>query len=141
MLFNTLSGKKVSKGISKYKIDWDKKSLGKSKFGKLQTEVKNFFREFWEKHVVYEELPCFGTGTRMRLDFLNLTQNIAVEVNGPQHDEYIEFFHGDRRNFGKQIVRDVNKAKWCEINGFNLINIYSTSELCVKLLEERGILL
>ena len=84
-LFN-LSGRLISKNVSKYRIDWDAHSKSK-----LQFEVKQFLKEFWLNHIVYEEFPVYGS--RMRVDFLNATRKIAVEVNGAQHASFNKFFH------------------------------------------------
>ena len=92
MKFKTLNGseRKII-GINKYLIDWDGDS--KSKF---QKSVKNFFEEYWKRHVVFEEFPI--AGTRMSFDFYNANKKIAIEVQGGQHRKYVPFFHGGYKN-------------------------------------------
>ena len=70
MKFKTLTGstRKIV-GINKYLIDWDKKS--RSKF---QKSVKDFFKSYWFRHVVFEEFPV--AGTRMTFDFYNANERI-----------------------------------------------------------------
>ncbi|GBC31673.2 hypothetical protein GLOIN_2v1022074 [Rhizophagus irregularis DAOM 181602=DAOM 197198] len=42
--------------------------------------------------------------------------NFAIEVQDPQHEKYIEFFHRDPNNFIKQQARDQLKKELCEEN-------------------------
>jgi hypothetical protein len=104
--------------VSKYLIDWDKKSKSK-----LQFKVKQFLRGYWENHIVYEEFPVYGT--RMKVDFINMTKKMAVEVHGPQHESFNKFFHGNSRaKYLASIKRDAQKAEWLEKNNFIFIEIY-----------------
>lgn len=119
MRFITPNGKiKVLRNIRKYEIDWDGKSLSKFQF-----EVKQFLKEYWVNHIVYEELPVVGT--RMSIDLFNASKRIAVEVQGAFHSQYNKHFHNNNRfNFLNQIKRDVKKAEWCELNNIILVEIY-----------------
>ena len=109
-------GKLQSKKVSKYLIDWDKKSKSN-----IQFETKQFLKVFWQNHIVYEEFPVYGT--KLKVDFINATKKIAIEVNGKQHSEFVKFFHGSRLDYYKSISRDVNKAEWLEKNGFELLEL------------------
>ena len=116
-LYN-IKGKLQSKSVTKYLIKWSKKSRSK-----LQFNVKQFFKDYWKNHIVYEEFPVYGT--RMKVDIINVSKKIAVEVNGPQHDSFNKFFHGNSRaKYLESIKRDVLKAKWLESNGFIIMQIY-----------------
>ena len=115
-LFN-VRGKLVTKNVSPYLIDWDGKSRSK-----IQFKVKQFLKDYWEKHVVYEEFPVYGS--LMKVDILNATKRIAVEVNGDQHNEFNKFFHNNSRvEYWKSIKRDAEKQQWLEKNSFKLIEI------------------
>ena len=116
-LYN-IYGRSVTKNVTKYLIDWDAKSRSK-----LQFDAKQFFRQHWSGQVVYEEFPVFGT--RMKVDILNATKRIAIEVNGEQHDKFNKFFHNNSRaKYLDSIKRDMKKAEWLEKNSFTLIEIY-----------------
>lgn len=72
--------------------------------------------------MVYEEFPVYGT--RMKVDILNATKKIAVEVNGRQHSNFNAFFHNNSRaKYLASIKRDVQKREWLEKNSFTLIEI------------------
>ena len=113
-----IHGRPRSRMVSKYIIDWNKKSKSK-----LQFKVKQFLRGYWENHIVYEEFPVYGT--RMKVDFINMTKKIAVEVHGPQHESFNKFFHGNSRaKYLDSIKRDAKKAEWLGKNDFIFIEIY-----------------
>ena len=112
-----INGKLQSKKVSKYLIKWSGKSCSK-----IQFRTKQFLKPFWKNQIVYEEFPVYGSN--MRVDILNATKKIAVEVNGKQHSQYNKFFHGGSRlKYLESIKRDVAKANWLESNNFTLIEI------------------
>jgi very-short-patch-repair endonuclease len=116
-LYN-IYGRVINKNVFKYLIKWDAKSKSN-----LQRKTKQFLKDYWQNHVVYEEFPVFGS--RMRVDFLNATKKIAVEVHGPQHSEFNKFFHNDSRlNYLKSIKRDVKKEEWLALNKYTFVEIY-----------------
>lgn len=117
MKFLTLNGKTVSRNYSNYVIDWDKKSLSK-----IQFRVKQFLKPFWQNMVVIEEFPV--PSTLLRVDYMNLTLKIAIEVQGFLHTEFNAHFHQYPSNYLKQIKNDVKKAKWLELNNYKLIEVY-----------------
>jgi len=121
-------GKVVSKNVSNYIIDWESNSRAK-----IQFKTKQFLKKYWQNHIVYEEFPVFGS--RLKVDILNATRKIAVEVHGPQHYSYNKFFHNDSRlNYLKSIKRDVAKENWLTLNKFLLVEIYDDE---VDLLNEK----
>ena len=116
-LYN-IYGKVASKNVSQYLIDWDASSRSK-----VQFKTKQFLKKYWKNHIVYEEFPVFGS--RLKVDIINATLRIAVEVHGNQHSAYNKFFHGDSRlNYLKSIKRDVAKEKCLSLNKFQLLEVY-----------------
>ncbi|MAF43708.1 MAG: hypothetical protein CMI54_06035 [Parcubacteria group bacterium] len=118
-LYN-INGRPQSKSVSKYLINWSKKSRSK-----LQKQVKDFLKPYWLAHIVYEEFPVYGT--RLKVDILNATIKVAIEVNGPQHSSFNKFFHGNSRaKYLSSIKRDHQKGVWLEKNGYRLIELEKT---------------
>ena len=70
----------------------------------------------------------------MKVDILNATKKLAVEVNGAQHGNFNKFFHANSRvNYLKSINRDFKKLEWLEQNDYNLIEInYDEVDLLSK---------
>lgn len=115
-LYN-INGKLIFRNVSKQRIQWEKPSRSK-----VQFRVKQFLKQFWINNIVYEEFPVYGS--KMKVDILNATKKIAVEVNGKQHDKFNSFFHGGSRlKYLQSIKRDSEKAEWLENNGFTLVEI------------------
>ncbi|CAH1766515.1 3535_t:CDS:1, partial [Entrophospora sp. SA101] len=55
--------------------------------------------------------------TRLHLDIYYPEFGLVIEVQGQQHEKYIEFFHrDDPNNFIKQQERDQLKKELCEEN-------------------------
>lgn len=120
-LFN-IYGKLTKKSVSKYIIDWDAKSRSMAQFN-----VKQFLKPYWMGHIVYEEFPVYGS--LLKVDFINATKKIAIEVNGPQHSSFNPFFHNNSRvNYLKGIKRDHQKRIWLEKNNFIVMEI-ETNEI------------
>ena len=109
-------GRLQAKKVSKYLIKWNKKCKSK-----IQFKVKEFLKPYWKNHIVYEEFPVYGT--RMKVDIVNATKKIAIEVQGRQHKEFNKFFHKTRANYLASIKRDQQKREWLEKNNFKVIEV------------------
>jgi hypothetical protein len=119
MVFKTLFGstRKV-KASRKYLIDWE----GSSK-SKVQNSVKKYLKKYWSHDIVFEEFPLVGS--RMTFDFYNATQNVVIEVQGRQHTKFVPFMHGGSKlNFLKQLKRDEDKIKFCNLNKIVLLEYF-----------------
>ena len=113
-----INGKLVNKNVRKNLINWEGESRSK-----LQFKFKQFFYPYWKNHIVYEEFPVYGS--MLKVDFLNATKKIAVEIQGHQHESFNRFFHGDSRlKYLESIKRDVKKTKWLEMNNFKILELY-----------------
>jgi hypothetical protein len=133
MRLYSITGRLVNKNVNKYLIDWGKKSRSK-----IQFKTKQFLKEYWESHIVYEEFPVYGS--KMKVDILNATKKIAIEVNGRQHSNFNKFFHGNsRQKFLQSIKRDHKKFEWLQANNFELIEIEEKEvpQLSYKFIEEK----
>tara|TARA_R100000664_G_C2750140_1_gene137457 strand:+ start:1472 stop:1888 length:417 start_codon:yes stop_codon:yes gene_type:complete len=128
-----ITGRLVNRNVGRYKIDWDAECRSKFQF-----EVKQFFKSFWFGQICYEEFPVYGT--RMKVDLINMTKRIAVEVQGAQHDEFNKFFHNNSRaTYLRSITRDSDKRKWLENNDFKVLEILPKDlpELSRKYIKEK----
>ena len=107
---------------------------------KFQKSVKDFLYPFWSNDIVFEEFPV--AGSRMKFDFFNAGKKIVIEVSGDQHLKYNKFMHGGSRlNFLKQLKRDSDKVKFCEINNINFIEIYPKDKVNKKFFEQFDVFL
>lgn len=109
------NGKSVWKNDSKYRIDWDKKSLSKEQF-----MLKQFLKQFWQNYIVFEEYPL--PKTLLKVDILCTTKKIAIEHQGIGHLAYNSWVHnGSRVNFLNSIKKDTKKREILERNGYTVI--------------------
>ena len=133
-----VNGTLVSKNVRKYLINWEGKSRSK-----LQYKFKQFFYPYWKNHIVYEEFPVYGS--MLKVDLLNATKKIAVEIQGDQHESFNKFFHDNSRfKYLQSIKRDVKKEKWLEMNEFKFLQVYESDlkTLSQQYIEEKcGILI
>jgi hypothetical protein len=118
------SNRQVNVNVYQYMIDWDRRVSGPQK------AVKEFLYPYWLRHVVLEEFTV--PKTRWRMDLLNLTRKIAVEVSPGQHQKFNPFFHKNRFNFGASLQRDIKKQEWAEKNGFTFVEIYQDDIECLS---------
>jgi hypothetical protein len=116
MTLVNVRGRLQTKKVSRYLIKWD----GKSK-SKIQFAVKQFLKPFWIGCICYEEFPVYGT--KLRVDLVNATYKIAIEVQGPQHSEFHYFHNEQPLNYLEGIKCDVQKAHWLASNNFKFIEI------------------
>ena len=133
-----VNGTLVNKNVRKYLINWDGKSRSK-----LQYKFKQFLYPYWKNHIVYEEFPVYGS--MLKVDLLNATKKIAVEIQGNQHESFNKFFHDNSRlKYLQSIKRDVKKVKWLEMNEFKFLELYESDlkTLSPQYIEEKcGILI
>ena len=133
-----VNGRLVNKNVKRYSINWEAKSRSK-----LQFKFKEFFYPYWKNHIVYEEFPVYGS--MLKIDLLNATKKIAVEIQGSQHESFNKFFHDNSRlKYLESIKRDVKKEKWIDTNGFKFIELYENDlkDLSPQYIEEKcGVLI
>jgi len=133
-----VNGTLVNKNVRKYLVNWEGKSRSK-----LQYKFKQFFYPYWKNHIVYEEFPVYGS--MLKVDLLNATKKIAVEIQGNQHESFNKFFHDNSRlKYLQSIKRDVKKVKWLEMNEFKFLELYEDDlkSLSPQYIEEKcGILI
>ena len=130
-LYN-VNGVLVKKTVNRYLIKWD----GESK-SKLQFQTKQFLKPFWRSCICYEEFPVYGT--LLKVDLLNATLKIAIEVNGPQHSQLHYFHNGKPSLYLDTFKRDVKKIEWLKRNGFEVveINFDEVSKLSTEFFKEK----
>ena len=63
-------------------------------------------------------------GGILELDFYIETLGIAIEVQGRQHAEFIEYFHGTEAVFTSQKQRDEDKRVRCQEHGIELLYVW-----------------
>lgn len=115
MKFLTLNGKEKNVTINKYLVDWAHKVSAPQKL------VKDFLKPYWKADVVLEEFripECL-----LRVDLLNISKKVALEVSPAQHFEFNSHFHKTKIGYLNSIKRDFDKEKWAIANNFKFVEI------------------
>lgn len=89
--------------------------------------------------VIYQHRPYFlrsSYGGQMSYDIFISKLDVAIEYQGKQHFEPVDFFGGED-SFEKQKKRDVEKKELSERNGVKLIYINYWEEIRPELIRER----
>ena len=105
--------------LSKYYINWDK-TKGVSG---PEVAVQNFLRPYWKTHCVLTQLRI--PGSLLRIDLVNLTLKIAIEISPAGTHEFNKFFHKDKAGFLGVIKRDFAKREWIENQcGWKMVELF-----------------
>lgn len=98
--------------------------------------VKKIYKEY---KVIYQHRPFFlvgKTGGQMSYDIFITGLNIAIEYQGKQHFEAVDFF-GGQEAFEKTIERDKLKRELSEQNGIKLIYINYWEDISLSFIKEK----
>ena len=83
----------------------------------LETEIENFLKE---NNIKFEQQKHFIWLGLQSIDFYLIDYNIAIECQGEQHYESIDFFGGSE-GYKQTLERDQRKKQLCEENGVELL--------------------
>lgn len=99
----------------------------------LQELVKYRILGYIDKDQVFEnhrpEWLRAESGWPLELDFYIENLNLAFEVQGRQHYEFVRLFHGTKAGFEDQLERDQLKEELCASAGICLIHLAAEAEL------------
>lgn len=118
-----------------YLIDWNPAR----EVSRPQGLVKQFLYPYWKAHVCLEEVRI--PGSLCRIDLMNLTRRIVIEVSPESSHSFNAFFHRSKVGFARAVERDLDKQSWCERNRFKYIELTDDDigNLSHSLFAERGI--
>lgn len=87
---------------------------------KLETEIFNMLRSNNIDFIYEANKKNFKWIKGLSLDFFLPKYNVAIECQGIQHFEPIDYFGGEEA-FNKTIIRDKHKFELCKENGITLL--------------------
>lgn len=91
-------------------------------------------RGLYPHSLIYEEVKI--PKSKLRIDLYLPVENLAVEVQGEQHEEYNEHFHKNKMGFLRSKQRDLEKKNWCELNNIILVRLYKNDDWTEQLRRE-----
>jgi len=77
----------------------------------LYTILDKLFPRLSKKRVLKEVYVNYK-GQKLYFDFFIKDLNLYVEVQGQQHTEYVQHFHGDKKGFDRHKKRDNDKIAY-----------------------------
>lgn len=97
--------------------------------------TKKLYREY---QVIYQYRPYYlrTENSTMSLDIYICGLKVAIEYQGKQHFEPVEYF-GGKENFEKQHQRDLLKANRCKKNGVHLVYVYYWESITPDLIKKK----
>lgn len=101
---------------------------------KQHLQVRKTLASIFMNLKMKDEHAIKWNGKTYLLDIFVPQFNVAFEVQGRQHVEYVPFMHGAKDNFARQKKLDVEKVQACIANGIKLIYIYHTDKITSDLL-------
>ena len=106
---------------------------------KSEELVFEYTKKLFNKHqVIYQHRPYFlrTQNGQMSYDVFVCGENIAIEYQGKQHFEPVEFF-GGQKHFEEQRKRDELKREKSEQNGIILICINYWEDISLDLIKSK----
>jgi len=132
MKLKTLDGRMVSRQFTGDRHGLKSRDKCKSE---SQYLLGQLLKQVYPGYVICEEFII--PDTRLSIDFFIPVLGIVFEFDGSQHSKYNSFFHGSKKAFEAQIIRDQKKEEWCALNGFRIVRVtdkYITKEQLIGLI-------
>lgn len=105
---------------------------------KQANEVYEIIKEAFPNNVVLKEHYVKYKYTRLFFDFYIKDLGVLIEVQGRQHVEYVDHFHGSKEAFREQKRRDNLKIQYVEEQGnLTLIRFYYNENITKELVMEK----
>ncbi len=96
---------------------------------KIADSVAALLDEICRHNTIVREHYVNYKGKRLFFDFYVKEINVLIEVQGRQHEEFVEHFHTDRQGFIASRRRDNLKIEYCQENDITLVTINHDEKL------------
>lgn len=103
----------------------------------IATQVHSILNELFPPSPhrrIFEEHYVKYKGSRLFFDFYIKELDVFVEVQGRQHVQFVQHFHGEMKNFQAQKYRDNLKIEYVEENNMGLVRVYDTEKITKELM-------
>jgi very-short-patch-repair endonuclease len=90
---------------------------------KICDEVHDCLKQIYPLIKIKKEEFVTFRNQKLFLDLWVPQLNLVIEVHGRQHDEFVEYFHGDAETFKASKRRDSLKEEWAGANGYTMVVI------------------
>jgi very-short-patch-repair endonuclease len=104
---------------------------------KPEITLLDLLQKTFPQDVIVQQMPIKVGRKTLFVDFVIKDKKLAFEIDGKQHSEYTEHFHGDAEGFKAAKYRDLLKAIVLEDLGYTLIRISHKDKLTLKSLRKK----
>lgn len=107
-----------------YKINLGNYTYNKNKRrSQLCSGAIDVIKSIYPSDPICEEIYLPGATSKIYLDLFLPKRNLAIEVDGRQHNLYSNHFHKNKYGFAKSQRRDREKTDLLEINNITLVRL------------------
>lgn len=100
----------------------------------LHSRARILLHNLFPYDIIFEEIVLPGIKSEIAirpliLDFYINSPKLAVEVQGQQHYQHVQFFHTNKLEFFRSRKLDSLKKQWCQLNNIKLVELpYNLSD-------------
>lgn len=99
----------------------------------IAKKVYDTLREIFPTNTILQEHYIYYKGARLFFDFFIKELGILIEVQGRQHFEYVDHFHGSVESFRAQKCRDNLKREYVQYDSkLCLVYFYDEQDIVTK---------
>jgi len=99
---------------------------------RLEYSAATLLERYWKRlkiHKDYQDEQLLYKAKKLHFDLYDMTANIAWEVQGIQHQKFVQFFHGDLSGLDGQKFRDRTKILVCADAHTKFVTMTTDQEL------------
>lgn len=89
----------------------------------FQEQIRQLLHECFPGATIWEEVPLMLEGRRYRVDFVLPHLGLAIEADGPQHEQFVPHFHRDVLGWHDAQRRDWDKTEAIADHAWTLVRI------------------
>lgn len=115
--------------LDNFEYKWKMETVLKANKSQLHKNAAVLIKNVFNTSSILEEIQIQVKKNKfLYLDFYLPLFQLAVEVDGGQHETYSNFMSKNPLNFIKQKINDKLKTEWCELNNITLIRLKHDEE-------------
>jgi len=103
----------------------------------LHSKVLAALKQAFPFEKIKESVFVKVDGRNLEFDIKLVSMRCMVECHGEQHYERVSFFHKTKEDFITQKHRDIEKAFWCERNGYTYIEVPYWEEITSSIIKQK----
>ena len=104
---------------------------------KREKQLDEVLTEMFPAYTMLQDYPITVGRKTLYIDRVVVGPNIAIEVDGKQHEQASEFFHRDKEGFYNSKANDKLKEMWCAMHDYVFVRFASAENITSKILRKK----